>query len=67
MDTTNKKNDVVKGNEGTTKAFDIQAALRELFSVRMIQRLKLCGFIAGRIWVRLSIPGLLKLFITRIH
>ena len=66
MDTISMKNDGLDGNEGMNKTMGMPAALRQLFNMQMSQRF-LCGFIVGRIWIRLSIPSLLEVFITCIN
>ena len=54
------KVNAVKGKVGMNKAMGIQVVLRQFFNMQMSQRF-LCGFIVGRIWMRLSIPALLEL------
>lgn len=66
MDTISMKNNAVERREGMNKAMGMPAALRQLFNMQMSQRF-LCGFIVGRIWIRLSIPSLLEVFITCIN
>lgn len=58
-------NNVVKGKESVDKVMDIRAALRQLFNMQRSQRF-VCGFVVGRIWIRLSIPTLMEVF-TRIY
>ena len=60
MDTIFMKVNAVKGKVGMNKSMGIQIALRQFFNMQMSQRF-LCGFIVGRIWMRLSIPALLEL------
>lgn len=65
MDTLFMKNLAVKGKDRMNKAIGLLVALRQFINMQMSQRF-LCGFIVGRIWMRLSIPALLEFFSTPI-
>ena len=65
MDTLFMKDHAVKGKDGMNKAMGLLVALRQFINMQMSQRF-LCGFIVGRIWMRLSIPALLEFFATPI-